>query len=56
MGTPGGYHENIGGYPKSRYNCCISFHYYGWKICFKLASIFIHCLLSDASSLLDTYM
>ena len=26
------------------------------RICFKLASIFIHCVFCDASSLMDTYM
>ena len=26
------------------------------QICFKLASIFIHCVFCDASSLMDTYM
>ena len=26
------------------------------RICFKLASIFTHCVFCDASSLMDTYM
>ena len=31
MGTSGEYHEYIEGYPKFRYNCCMSFHHNGFK-------------------------
>ena len=59
MGTPGGYHEHIIEYPKSRsITAVLTFIITDGRIlhqiCFKSGSIFIHCLSCDASSLLDT--
>ena len=60
MGTSGEYHKYIGGTLSSDTTAVCPFiitdkrilH----RICFKLASIFIHCVFCDASSLMDPYM